>query len=137
MMATGFPRRDGPPIEPLNPNNYRLWSYSMKMGLMECALWGYVTGTKVKPDEKVATPKEIDDYQTKMDQTRGFVCLYVSDDLKHIVKDLEDAKTIWDTLKSIFEPTTRARKAELRDKFYKIAIEPNVEWPSIYPELTR
>ena len=115
-------KHSGPDIPPLTALNYKLWAYDVKMGLKRCGAWGFISGDEIPPAE---TEKEDvkRNYRLRKDQVLGFICSYVGNNYKHIVRDLEDPLTVWNDLKAIFEPTTRARKCELRDQLGRIKME--------------
>jgi len=45
--------------------------------------------------------------------------------MQDVIGDIDDAKVVWETLKNIFEPVSRAREARLRQEFFSLHLENN------------
>jgi len=87
-------------IEPLNGENYAVWSQRMEMLLVHKKLWKGVTEPKANIDRSV--------------EAKALIRLNVTEQyLGHVVA-ARNAKQAWDELEKVFRGKTTARKLQLK-----------------------
>ena len=121
-------------IDKLNGANYRNWKFNMQCLLMERGLWGYVTGSSVKPELKTegsdvsaqdaAKSKEkLDEYNLKADKAYSLIALSVNKDLQIMVQTSSSAKEAWDNLKNQFDFVSAGQLVRLSRRFFGARME--------------
>ena len=121
-------------IEKLNVNNFISWKFNMKCLLMEKGLWGFVTGTAVKPEVKTENAdvnadavgksrEKLDEYNLKSDKAYSLIALSVEKDLQIHVSTKSTAKEAWESLKSQFEFVSVTQLVRLNRRFYAAKLE--------------
>jgi hypothetical protein len=104
-------------IEPLNRDNYVSWSEDLKAILLDRDAWEIVKGTEEAPPdtESLKVRKE---YQTRVNRGYSTIYLNTSKELRNLISETENPKVAWDTLKTFFQPKSRARLIGLLDTFF-------------------
>lgn len=102
-------------IEKLYDNNYEVWRIQMKSVLVYNDLWGYVTGTIVKPE----VAAEAAAWTTRDEKALALIVLGVSKtEIGHIRKQTT-AKGAWEELEKIHKSHGPVRKAVLYRELYQ------------------
>ena len=121
-------------IEKLNGSNYINWKFNMRCLLMEKGLWGFISGSLVKPELKtessdtdaaaVAKSKEkLDEYNLKSDKAYSLIALSVEKELQIHVATKSTPKEAWDSLKNQFEFVSVTQLVRLNRRFYAAKME--------------
>ena len=122
-------------IERLNGKNFQTWKFNMKCLLMERGLWGFVTGTVVKPiklevveGETTATDvakniADINQYELRSDKAFSTIAMCMEPDLQVHVASKTTAKEAWESLKCHFEFVSVTQVVRLTRRFYSAKME--------------
>ena len=124
----------GMKIEKLNGANYMSWKFNMKCLLMEKGLWGFVSGTVVKPEVltengtvtavQVAESKvKLEEYNLKSDKAYSLIALSVEKDLQIHVSTKDTAKEAWDSLEAHLKFVSVTQMVRLNQRFYRARME--------------
>ncbi|GBL91727.1 Retrovirus-related Pol polyprotein from transposon TNT 1-94 [Araneus ventricosus] len=107
-----FPKLDG--------SNYTSWKEDMKVVLMDRGCWSFII-VEDKPCPEQANEKEKFEYDWR--KQRKFLPL---------IRHTTDGQEAWNILKTIFEPTSKARMAVLIDEFFELEFNPEEETIGIF-----
>uniref|UniRef100_T1IRY0 DUF4219 domain-containing protein n=1 Tax=Strigamia maritima TaxID=126957 RepID=T1IRY0_STRMM len=107
-------------IELLDKNNYDSWKLNIKLLLEEFDLYCYTDNTgSATPLAAGAKDEEVKKFNKRK------LAPYRSRRHRRAADKHPTTKEVWDHLRSVFEPSSRARKALLREKFHSLRIEPS------------
>lgn len=106
----------------LTDTNYNMWSYSMKMCLFEKNLWGFIDNTAVPPAED-ATAEIKEKYEHRRRRALATIAIAVSDDEKHHIRWIDNARDAWKALKTAFASKSRTRILSLKRQFVNIRLK--------------
>ena len=95
--------------------NYTYWSYVMKKFLKGKKLWGYVSGTFVKPrDEKAENYMKLVDV---WESDNSKIITWINNSMKHTIEmqleKFETAKEVWDYLAKLYTQSNFAKQYQL------------------------
>jgi hypothetical protein len=112
----------------LSDFNYTSWKKDVKVLLLDRGCWNFIAGT-AKPLEEDCSERDKREFEWR--KNRAYTTIYQSIERKYqtLIADTEDGKTAWETLKTNFEPSSRARLAGLVDEF--LMLRPNIEEETI------
>ena len=116
-------------IPKLTDNNYRIWKELVTEVLLARDLMGYVNGDITEPDE---TEESDDKTQLKKWQQGNATASALikgalsEGQLNHVVS-IRNAKTAWDTLKTIHEADNRARIQSLLAEFIRFRVDTTID----------
>ena len=115
----------------LNKFNYAPWKQDMKVLLMDRGCWEFITGQTV-PFAKDAPERDKRNYEWRKQRT--YTTIYQGLEQKYftLIANTTDGKKAWEILKENFEPTSRARLANLVDEFFEIRFNPEEETIGIF-----
>lgn len=100
-------------IPPLQKENYDTWKIHMKALLIKNDAWGYVNGTKVKPEAAAGNETQVSDWTMNDEKAMSDIILAMSaEELKHVI-GCNTSKEIWQKLKTLYESEGPTRKAML------------------------
>lgn len=104
-------------IEPLSKDNYDTWRLQIEALLIKNDAWGYVNGTKVKPqaqagDTALQTPEQIAWSQADQKAKSDLILAISPSELQH-ARGCETSHELWRKLESVYASKGPARKATL------------------------
>ena len=82
----------------LTPYNFHIWKSKMEVQLLSKGLFRITMDTKVELGSAIEKSR----FLNKKDESFGFLCLSISDDLLFHLSDLKTPKQIWDKLESLY-----------------------------------
>lgn len=110
----------------LRRGNYEAWKNATQLLLIEKGLWNFVTETEPLPTSTWSV-KDTREYNDRKNKSLATIGMCVTDDYKKMIIECASSKIAWDTLKAIFEPVTRIRKARLRRDFLDLRLHEGEE----------
>ncbi|GBN63289.1 hypothetical protein AVEN_114667-1 [Araneus ventricosus] len=118
-----FPKLDG--------SNYTSWKEDMKVVLMDRGCWSFIIWED-KPCPEQATEKEKFEYDWR--KQRCYTTIYQGIERKFLplIRHTTDGKEAWNILITNFEPTSKARLADLIDEFFELKFNPVEETTGIF-----
>jgi len=102
-------------IEKLCDNNYEVWRMQMKSVLVYNDLWGYVSGTIVKPEDADAAAA----WMIKDEKALALIVLGVSKTEIGHIRNQTTSKGAWSELEKIHKSQRPVRKAVLYRELYR------------------
>lgn len=101
-------------IEKLNINNYFSWASDIKFLLIEKNAWSIAEGTEKEPKLlEGKTEKDIADFRARSRAALSTIFLNLSPPYKRIVENCQTPSEVWQKLKSLFIPDSRAHHMQL------------------------
>ena len=94
-------------------------------------LWGFITGTELKPFKHATNPTEEQirnfNYWNEKDKMVMFVLSQnISNSMIGHIQDLESSKEVWDSLERLYTSTTKARKIQLKNELNNLKKSPSM-----------
>ena len=94
-------------------------------------LWGYVSGTEVRPSIAGATPtlaetKALNQWNEKDKMVMFILSQNMSNSMIGHIQELETSKEVWKNLENLFTSTTKARKIQLKNELNNLKKSPQV-----------
>ena len=107
-------------VKVLDGQNYKTWSWYMKMYLMQQGLFDVVDGSTTMPDEdKVAAGKWMERDQKAL----GSIALRVDASQKVHIEDAKTSREAWSALEKVFNRVSLADRVKAIRNFYGIRLE--------------
>lgn len=103
-------------IDALNRENYNTWKMHMEALLIKNNAWGYVSGTKPRPEvmpNDSASRMAYDAWTINDRKTRSDIILSISSTELKQIKGCETSRDVWRRLEEIYKFEGPARKAML------------------------
>ena len=104
--------------EKLNRDNYPRWKFNMRSFLKGQGLQEIVTG-KEELTENASREDEMT-YVKRSNQALHYISITIMPSLIHHIQNAEIPKEAWDTISTIFEASTKARKLQLKRQFHEV-----------------
>ncbi len=104
-------------IDKLTDSNYSLWSWRVRMLLIERDMWEIVDGTDVLADDATVAVKAA--WEKKQAKALATICMLVDDSQARLIRHLTTPKDVWDTLQEQYQSTSLANELFLRQRFYR------------------
>ena len=139
-------------ITKLNGNNYQTWKLNTKWLLMERGLWGFVTGSEVRPeiveekknadgvvtnaDEKRQSQDLLNKYNLRSDKAFSTIALNIESDLQIHIASKNTPKEAWDTLQNHCEFVSVTQMVRLTRRFYAAKMEEGDDMMKHITEMT-
>uniref|UniRef100_T1JCM4 CCHC-type domain-containing protein n=1 Tax=Strigamia maritima TaxID=126957 RepID=T1JCM4_STRMM len=111
-------------VDKLDRSNWKSWIIDVLLMLEQHGLWGFADETDKQP--AAGTPgadKEILKWKERGSAARAMVCRSVSQPYKPVAIQGKTCKEVLDRLRAVFQPKSRARRAQLRADFIMIRYE--------------
>lgn len=118
-MSTSVPQ-----IERLAASNYDSWSVQMRSVLIFQNLWGYVDGTKVKPE---ATSAEYADWSSSDGRALALILMSVKPTQLSYIKKSETSAMAWQKLKGVYAASRPAQKYTVVKKLLRSRYEEDMD----------
>uniref|UniRef100_T1IL54 CCHC-type domain-containing protein n=1 Tax=Strigamia maritima TaxID=126957 RepID=T1IL54_STRMM len=111
-------------VDKLDRSNWKSWMMDVQLMLEQHGLWGFADGTDTQPE--TGTPgyaNEILKWRERSSAAKAMVCRSVSQPYKPVAIQGKTCKDVLDKLRAVFQPKSRARRAQLRAEFIMIPSE--------------
>uniref|UniRef100_T1IMI2 CCHC-type domain-containing protein n=1 Tax=Strigamia maritima TaxID=126957 RepID=T1IMI2_STRMM len=113
-------------IELLDKLNYDSWKLNIKLPLEEFDLFCFTDETgSARLLKATATEAEIKKFNKAKLKSRAILIQSIAERHRKAADKHPTTKLVWERLKTVFEPSSRARKAMLREKFHSLRIDVN------------
>uniref|UniRef100_T1IU32 CCHC-type domain-containing protein n=1 Tax=Strigamia maritima TaxID=126957 RepID=T1IU32_STRMM len=110
-------------VDKLDRPNWN-WIMDVQLMLEQHGLWGFADGTDMEPAAgTTGYAKEILKWKERSSAARAMVCRSVSQPYKPVAIQGKTCKEVLARLRAVFQPKSRARRAQLRAEFIMIRYE--------------
>uniref|UniRef100_T1IXZ9 CCHC-type domain-containing protein n=1 Tax=Strigamia maritima TaxID=126957 RepID=T1IXZ9_STRMM len=100
-------------VDKLDHTNWESWIIDVQLMLEQHGLWGFSDDTDPQPVEA----KELAKWRERKSAARAMVCRSVSKEYRPVAVQGKTCKDTLDRLRAVFQPKSRARRAQLRANF--------------------
>ena len=105
--------------EKLDRNNYPAWKFCIQNFFMGHDLWGLITSEDPKPKGD-ATSIEVREWNKRARQVIHYISITIQASMIGHIQDAKTPQEAWDSLRKVFESSTKARKLQLKQQLNEV-----------------